>query len=49
MNCTETEKQNDLVFRCSECPFQIGEKCTVKEFKSKFYPTYRNFGSMGDL
>mgnify|MGYP003299691992 CR=1 FL=1 len=36
MNVAETEKQNDLVFRCPECPF-TDEKgyCKVKEFVNK--------------
>lgn len=45
---------NDLKFRCDVCPFQYDTKnekgvCTVKEFKNKFDPNYRDFGSMGDL
>lgn len=34
MNVEETEKQNDLIFRCNECPFisNPGGKCLVKEF-----------------
>jgi hypothetical protein len=32
MNCDETEKQNDLVFRCDECPFINGENCLVATF-----------------
>lgn len=45
---------NDLKFRCNDCPFQHDtdtEKglCMVKEFKGKFAPDYKDFGSMGDL
>ena len=44
------ERFNDLKFRCEECTFQ-GEdgSCMAKEFKNKFAPDYRDFGSMGDL
>lgn len=49
MNCAETERQNDLIFRCAECPMQIDEKCILKQFKNKFAPEYKNFGCMGDL
>lgn len=42
---------DDLEFRCKECTFVHGEegKCMVKEFKCKFAPDYKDFGSMGDL
>ena len=44
------ERFDDLRFRCSECPFQIGNgACVVKVFKNKFKPDYKDFGSMGDL
>lgn len=44
------ERFNDLKFRCKECPFgQDDGKCMAKEFKNKFAPDYRDFGSMGDL
>ena len=37
MNCEEAEKQNDLVFRCKECPFEReDEKCSVKVFLNKY-------------
>ena len=37
MNCEETEKQNDLVFRCKECPFEREDKkCSVKVFLNKY-------------
>lgn len=38
MNCEETEKQNDLVFRCKECPFveQESKICRVKVFLNKY-------------
>ena len=33
MNCEETEKQNDLIFRCKECLFlEKGEYCLIKTF-----------------
>lgn len=44
------DKYGDLKFRCEECPFQKENgKCSVKEFKSKYVPDYKEFGSMGDL
>lgn len=48
MNVEETEKQNDLVFRCSECNF-VSESgsCLVKKFVLEKYGDYPNFGSMG--
>lgn len=38
MNCAETEKKNDLVFRCKECPFleKDTDRCFVKVFLSKY-------------
>ena len=38
MNVEETEKQNDLVFRCSECNF-VSESgsCLVKKFVLEKY------------
>ena len=32
-------------------PFEVKKNghCLVKEFKCKFYPEYKDFGSMGDL
>lgn len=48
--CIDAEVADDLVFRCKECPFQeLDGKCKVKEFKQKFAPDYKDFGSMGDL
>lgn len=48
--CIDVSVTDDLVFRCSECPFEDQEgKCRVKVFKHKFAPDYKNFGSMGDL
>ena len=37
MNVTETDKQEDLVFRCKECHFndQVGGGCLVKIFIKK--------------
>ena len=47
------ERFKDLKFRCEDCPFLHNDKaegmCMVKEFKCKFAPNYRDFGSMGDL
>ena len=32
-NCEESDKQNDLVFRCGECEFlQNDSRCAVKTF-----------------
>ena len=40
----------DLKFRCDDCPFQKESGiCTMKEFKHKYAPNYKDFGSMGDL
>lgn len=52
MNCAETEKKNDLVFRCRECEFSTENVgCLVKEFANKHSHNYpmSNFGSMGQL
>lgn len=46
--CIDASVVEDLIFRCKECPFQEGEICKVKQFKNKFDPDYKNFGSMGD-
>lgn len=44
------ENEEDLVFECLSCPFKTEKGiCLVKEFKSKFNPNYKEFGSMGDL
>lgn len=43
------ERFDDLKFRCDECPFSKTKFCLVKEFKCKYYPEYKDFGSMGDL
>ncbi|MBO7430439.1 MAG: hypothetical protein J6U56_05440 [Spirochaetia bacterium] len=43
------ERFDDLKFRCNECPFQHEDRCSVKEFKIKYAPNYRDFGAMGDL
>ena len=44
------ERFDDLKFRCDECPFiKPNGVCICKEFKNKFAPDYRDFGSMGDL
>lgn len=48
--CIDASVTDDLVFRCSECPFEDQEgKCRAKVFKHKFAPDYKDFGSMGDL
>ena len=37
MNCEETEKQHDLVFRCEECPFSREDGyCSVKKFVNQY-------------
>lgn len=44
------ERFGDLKFRCKECPFEQDDgKCLAKQFKNKYAPDYRDFGSMGDL
>lgn len=44
------DRFNDLKFRCKECPFEVADGlCKAKEFKAKYAPDYRDFGSMGDL
>lgn len=36
MDVEETEKQNDLVFRCKECPFEDDDRyCRIKLFGKK--------------
>ena len=41
------ERFDDLKFRCGECPFSLSDgRCLVKEFKCKYAPDYKNFGSM---
>ena len=51
MNCYETEKQEDLIFRCKECEFeQLDGTCLVKKFvhgHNHGYPL-KDFGSMGE-
>ena len=41
--------EDDLIFRCKECPFEDGKNCRVKAFRNKFDPDYKDFGAMGDL
>lgn len=44
------ERFDDLKFRCDECPFITSNgNCICKEFKNKYAPDYKNFGSMCDL
>ena len=50
MNCAETEKINDLVFRCKECDFaEESGSCRIKGFVNKHKSNYPldDFGSMG--
>lgn len=51
MNCKETEKQKDLVFRCKQCDFQNENgSCQIKIFLNNY--TSGNSGrytSMGSL
>lgn len=53
MNCEKTETQNDLVFRCDECPFANKEtqECSVKVFLHKYgtKEQINNSTSMGEL
>ena len=50
MNCEETDKKKDLIFRCKECDFraELGE-CLVKRFSNDHEHNYpmKDFGSMG--
>ena len=51
MNCEETEKQEDLIFRCKECEFETCDgKCLVKMFANKHKHNYalKDFGSLGE-
>lgn len=50
MSCAETEKTNDLVFRCKECDFaEESGSCRIKGFVNKHKSNYPldDFGSMG--
>lgn len=45
----DCERFGDLKFRCDECPFSKSDRfCICKEFKNKYAPDYKDFGSMGD-
>ena len=50
MNCAETEKRNDLVFRCRECEFEEHQtgRCYLKMFAHNHgtKEDLKNFGSM---
>lgn len=49
MNCSKTNEQHDLIFRCKECEFKISDdKCLVKIFAHKHKHDYPigKFGSM---
>lgn len=49
----ETERTNELTFRCKYCPFYTGEKiCRVKELAYHLNPDFTrelDFGAMGLL
>lgn len=50
MNCEETERQGDCIFRCNECEFrEKNDKCTIKAFANNHKHDYpmKDFGSMG--
>ena len=49
MNCKETDKTNDLVFRCKECNFEEENgQCLIKVFvNEKAGKIPSDFGSMG--
>lgn len=49
MDCAETKKHNDLIFRCSECEFQKSNgDCMIKQFAINHIGDLPNdFGSMG--
>lgn len=50
MNCAETDKTNDLVFRCKECDFSADKGiCLIKKFATNHESNYNmdDFGSMG--
>ena len=50
MNCAETYKKNDLVFKCEECEFETEKgECLIKMFANKHNHNYplSYFGSMG--
>lgn len=51
MNCKETEKQNDLIFRCKECNFQNENgSCQIKIFLNNYASgNIEKYTSMGDL
>lgn len=50
MNCKETKKQNDLVFRCKECIFEDEDKCRIKKFIiDNCKGDYGRYTSMGSL
>lgn len=50
MNCAETDRQKDLIFRCKECEFgQESGECLIKVFANDHKHDYplEDFGSMG--
>ena len=50
MDCEESKKQEDLVFRCKKCEFSREDgKCLIKMFAGNHKHNYplENFGSMG--
>lgn len=51
MNCKETDRQNDIVFRCKECEFAREDGfCMVHSFVHNHKHKYplRDFGAMGE-
>lgn len=50
LNCEETDKHQELTFRCNECVFVTDKQvCLIKRFASSHSHNYAmdNFGSMG--
>ncbi len=48
--CIDESVQDDLVFRCKDCEFEMQDgTCLVKVMAHKLCPDYKDFGSMGDL
>lgn len=50
MNCTETGRQKDLIFRCKDCEFEQKDgKCSIKVFVNNHKHDYplEDFGCMG--
>ena len=51
MNCKETNKRNNITFRCNECEFQKNNgHCLIKQFVMNHTGDLpKNFGSMGNI